>query len=310
MEAKDHYKVLGVARDASADEIKRAFRKMARKYHPDVASGSEAEAHFKEINAAYDVLKDPEKRAEYDNPSPQGHPGGAGFQPPPDWESGFGFSHPGGGREEHFEDIFGTFFRDSARRSDRHAGMRAPDQHATIELNIEDSYHGATRVLTFRSPQLAPDGSVQWEKRDVSVRIPKGVSEGQNIRLKGQGLSAAPGEPSSDLYLEVLFAPHPIFRAEGRDLYLDLPVTPWEAALGQKVVLPTPDGKVDLKLPENARSGQKMRLKGKGLPGKPPGDIYATLKIVNPKASTAEARQFFETMAREMPFNPRAGMGG
>jgi curved DNA-binding protein len=310
MDPKGYYKTLGVDPTASEEEIKRAFRKYARKYHPDVSSGADAEARFKEINAAYDVLKDPEKRAEYDNPEPQGYGQDSGFRPPPDWESGFGFSHPGAGRDDFFGDGFDSFFRKQAAQADRRAYAHPTDQHARIALNIEDAYRGTTRTLRFRSPELAPDGTVQWKDKDINVRIPKGVSEGQNIRLKGKGSSSTPGGPVGDLYLEVYFEPHPVYRPEGRDLYMDLPVAPWEAALGQKIVLPTPDGKVDLKLPRNARSGQKMRLKGKGLPGNPPGDIYATLKIVNPQASTKEAQQFFEKMAQEMPFDPRANLGG
>ena len=310
MDPKGYYKVLGVEPTASDEDIKRAFRKLARKYHPDVVSGADAEARFKEINAAYEVLKDPEKRAAYDNPEPQGQAYEGGFRPRPDWESGFGFSHPGAGGEDFFGDGFDAFFRSHAAQADRRAYAQATDQHARIALNIEDSYRGTTRTLAFRSPELGPDGRVQWKEKEINVRIPKGVTEGQNIRLKGKGSSSTPGGPVGDLYLEVHFAPHPVYRPEGRDLYLDLPVAPWEAALGQKIILPTPDGKVDLKLPRNARSGQKMRLKGKGLPGNPPGDIYATLKIVNPKASTKEAQQFFEKMAQEMPFDPRANLGG
>jgi curved DNA-binding protein len=310
MAPKDHYAALGVARDASQEEIKRAFRKLARKYHPDVAAGAETEARFKEINAAYDVLKDPEKRAAYDTPEPQRGPQPGGARGSRDWESGFGFAHPGAGFDDRSGDGFEAFFREAAGRQGPRAESRGADQHARITLRLEDAFTGARQMLKFRSPHLGPDGSVQWVERDVSVTIPKGVAEGQNIRLKGQGMEAFPGGPAGDLYLEVSFAPHPVYRPEGRDLHMDLPVAPWEAALGRKIVLPTPDGKVDLKIPRNARSGQKLRLKGKGLPGKPPGNIYATLKIVNPRADTQEAQDFFETMARKMAFDPRAHLGG
>ena len=301
MENKDYYKVLGVPRDAGSDEIKRAFRKLARKYHPDIAPGPENEATFKLINEANDVLKDPEKRAAYDNPHPQAAAG-----PSPDWDGGFGFSHPGGGNADAFSDIFQRFYNADPRA----AGMAAADQHARIEIQLEEAFSGATRTLTLQTPKVDPNGGISFVERNIAVHIPKGVREGQNIRLKGEGSRMHDGAVGGDLYLEVLFAPHPVYRPEGADLYLDLPITPWEAALGHKILLPTPDGKVDLKIPKNARSGQKLRLKGKGLPAHPPGDIYATLHIVNPKASTRDQEELFEKMARDMPFNPRAQMGG
>ena len=305
MENKDYYKILGVSRDASDDEIKRAFRKLARKYHPDVAADAQAEAKFKQINEAFGVLGNPEKRAEYDNPQPQ-----AGFDSSPEWESGFGFSHPGAGNMDGFSDIFERHYRMDPRASGARGGMAAADQHARIEIPLTEAFHGATRNLTLQTPQLGPNGELSFAERNIAVHIPKGVTEGQNIRVRGQGMRLTEGGKSGDLYLEVVFAPHPVYRPEGRDLHFDLPVTPWEAALGQKIVLPTPDGKVDLKIPKNARSGQKLRLKGKGLPAHPPGDIYATLRIVNPKVTTQKEQELYETMAREMPFNPRAGMGG
>ena len=300
MRSKDYYKVLGVARDADDAEIKRAFRKLARKYHPDVATGVEAEARFKEVNEAYEVLKNPEKRAEYDNPQTE-----KAFKPRPEWDGGFGFAHPGAGTGERFSDIFDQFYQSGPRG---HAGMAAADQHARIDIPLTDAFTGATRTLVLQSPRIDPDGGVSFEERNIAVHIPKGVLSGQNIRLRGKGLRLPDG--AGDLFLEVAFEPHPVYRPEGRDLHLELPVTAWEAALGQKVVLPTPGGKVDLKIPANARSGQKLRLKGKGLPAHPPGDIYATLKIVNPQVKTDAQRAIFEQLAREMPFNPRAAMGG
>lgn len=308
MSTKDHYKTLGVPRDASIEDIKRAFRKLARKYHPDVTKGPQAEARFKEINEAYDVLKDPEKRAAYDNPQPQ-----QDFEHASGWDQGFGFSHPGSGSEEAFADLFARFSRggpDMSGMSGMSRGMAAADQHARIEIPLTEAYQGATRTLTLRTPRISSLGEVSYEERNISVRIPKGILEGQNIRLSGQGMRLSDGGAAGDLFLEVVFAPHPVYRPDGRDLHLDLPIAPWEAALGQKIVLPTPDGKVDLKIPANARSGQKLRLKGKGLPAHPPGDIYATLYIVNPKVTTAQDKEFFEKMAGEMSFNPRARMGG
>lgn len=305
MESKDHYKTLGVGRDAGQDEIKRAFRKLARKYHPDVAAGPQAEARFKEVNEAYEVLKDPKKRAVYDTPQPRRNAGSE-----PRWDEGFEFSHPGAGSAADFADIFQRFRNAERPGADRSSRMAAADQHARIEIPLEAAFQGATHSLTLRTPHLGPDGEISFQERNVAVRIPKGIVEGQNIRLRGEGLRHPEAGVSGDLFLEVHFEPHPVYRPDGRDLHLDLPVTPWEAALGRKIVLPTPDGRVDLKIPANARSGQKLRLKGKGLPSQPPGDIYATLRIVNPKVTTTEQKELYEKLAREIPFDPRERMGG
>lgn len=310
MEYRDYYKILGVAAGAGADEIKRAFRKLARKYHPDINETPEAEAKFKDVSEAYEVLKDPERRAAYDQLGSPGAGAQGGFRPPPDWQGSFEFTGGGPGNAEAFSDFFETLFRRGGATFGGAAGGQGADQHARLQLDIEDACRGATRVLTLRMPQAAADGSVRMQERSITVHVPKGVIEGQHIRLPGQGMAPPGGGTPGDLFLEVSFAPHPVYRADGRDLYLDLPVTPWEAALGGKVTLPTPDGKVSLAVPGNARSGQKLRLKGKGLPGVPPGDLFATLRIVNPKVTTDEARRLFEQMAREVPFNPRAGIGG
>lgn len=299
MDRKDYYKVLGVARTADDAEIKRAYRKLARKYHPDVASDPSFEAKFKEVSEAYDVLKDAEKRAAYDNPKDESEDRGAR-----DWGGGFEFSHPGHEHTGGFSDIFERFYGGSSR------AMSASDQHARLIISLEDAYRGATQTLTLRTPQVGQFGDVSFFERQIAVNVPRGVVEGQNIRLRGQGTRLSDDEATGDLYLEIAFSPHPVFTPVGVDLYLDLPVTPWEAALGQKIVLPTPDGKVDLKIPENARSGQKLRLKGKGLPANPPGDIYATLRIVNPEIKTPKDKEVFELLARSMPFNPRERMGG
>ena len=294
MDFKDYYQILGVTRDADAVAIKKAFRKAARKYHPDVNTDPDAETKFKDVNEAYEVLKDPERRATYDQlgQAPQG--GSRWAEPPPGWEEGFRFSGHGpqgaSGYSGFFEEMFGD-------------GMGAHfggDSHGRIEVPIEDAYAGAARKLSLRTPAVGPDGRVTLEERVVNVNIPRGILEGQHIRVPGQG---------GDLFLEVNFAAHPVYRPEGKDLYMDLPVAPWEAALGGHVVLPTPDGRVDLRIPANARTGQKLRLRGKGLPGTPAGDIYATLKIINPRADTEQARALFEQMARDLAFDPRAGTG-
>lgn len=308
MDFKDYYKALGVSRDAGADEIKKAFRKAARKYHPDINPSAQAEGKFKDVNEAYEVLKDPERRAAYDQLGKEPPQGQGRYQPPPDWDSGFAFSEGGPQNDEAFSDFFETLFRRGVGSTDGMASSHGTDRHGRIEISIEDAYLGAERTLSLRSPILGPNGKVTMQDRNIAVRVPKGILQGQHIRLAGQG---APGAAAAgDLFLEVAFAPHPIYRPDGKDLYLDLPVAPWEAALGGHVVMPTPGGKVDLRVLENAGSGQKMRLKGKGLPGAPAGDIYVTLKIVNPKVTTEEARAFFEQMAKKMPFDPRAHLGG
>ncbi|MFK7837458.1 MAG: DnaJ C-terminal domain-containing protein [Sulfitobacter sp.] len=310
MEFKDYYKVLGVAKDANADDIKKAFRKRARKYHPDINTGADAEAKFKDLNEAYEVLKDPERRAAYDQLGQEPPQGQGAYRPPPGWDTGYSFSEGGPQSEAGFSDFFETLFRRGAGQSGGMGSAQGADSHGRIEIAVEDSYRGATRQLSLRSPVMGPDGKVALQNRTVNVTIPRGIAQGQHIRLTGQGDPGFGQGPAGDLFLEVMFAPHPVYRPDGKDLYLDLPIAPWEAALGGHVVMPTPGGKVDLRIPKNARTGQKMRLKGKGLPGAPAGDIYATLKIVNPKVETDEARAFFEKMAKDMPFDPRVNLGG
>lgn len=308
MDYKDYYKALGIKRTADAKEIRAAFRKAARKYHPDINTGADAEAKFKDINEAYEVLKDPERRAAYDQLGQEPPQGQGQYRPPPGWDSGFSFSESGPHGNADFSDFFETLFRREAGPASRAGVGRGADSHGKIEITLEDAYRGAQRTLSLRSPVVAPNGTVSLQDRKITVRVPKGIAQGQHIRLAGQGVQGQGG--AGDLFLEVTFAPHPVYRAEGKDLFMDLPVTPWEAALGGHVVMPTPDGQVDLRIPKNARSGQKLRLKGKGLPGAPAGNIYATLKIVNPDVTTQEARAFFENMAKEMPFDPRAHFGG
>ncbi|MBT8412812.1 MAG: DnaJ domain-containing protein [Boseongicola sp.] len=303
MEIKDYYVVLEVSPDATQEEIKRAYRKLARKTHPDLNPGPEAEAAFKAASEAYDVLKDADRRAEYDAMRRGGGQRAPGAE---DWQGGFSFDRGDPGDEARFSDFFHSAFG----RGDPfgRGGPVARDIHARIQLDIEDSFRGPTRLLTIPVQKIGADGRVRIEERELSVRIPKGITEGQTIRLAGQGARDGQGEVLGDVYLEVSFAPHPIYRVDGKDILMDLPVAPWEAALGGKVVLPTPGGKVDLKIPKNARAGQTLRLKGKGLPGRPAGNLMATLVIVNPDASSAEARVLFEKMSREISFDPRADL--
>ena len=313
MQFKDYYQIMGVARDATQDEIKRAYRKLARKYHPDVSKVADAEVRFKELGEAYEVLKDAEKRAAYDQLGAD-FKGGQDFRPPPDWNAGFEFSGGGftGGDaadySDFFESLFGRGFRaGGGARTSFHA--RGEDHHARVLIDLEDSYQGTTRTITLRVPGVDAQGHVITRERVLNVSIPKGIREGQHIRLSGQG-SAGMGEgKAGDLYLEVEFRPHPLYRVEGRDLYLDLPVTPWEAALGATVKVPTLGGIVELKIPEGSTSGRKLRLKGRGIPGDPPGDCYVILAIALPPANSDVAKAFYRKMAQEMNFNPRAKLG-
>ena len=314
MEFKDYYKVLGVERGASDDEIKKAFRKRARKHHPDVSKAPDAAARMQDLNEAYDVLRDPEKRAAYDRVG-QGMRGGQEFRPPPGWDAGFEFSGApeGAGFGDHsdfFETLFGAARRARGQAPGGGRGLRGEDHHAKIVIPLEDAFHGATRGLTLRAPELDASGHVVFNERELQVKIPKGIRAGQQIRLAGQGSPGLRGEPAGDLYLEVEFEPHARFRVDGRDLYLTLRVAPWEAALGASVALRTPDGEVQMNVPPGSQGGRKLRLKGRGIPGATPGDLYVVLDIVLPPATTGKARALYEQMARDLAFDPRAGGEG
>lgn len=313
MEFRDYYEIMGLKRDATQDEIKRAYRKLARKYHPDVSKETDAEARFKELGEAYEVLKDPEKRAAYDQLGAN-YKAGQDFHPPPGWDQGFEF-HGGGFTEadasqfsDFFESLFGRGFN---RHTSQGAGFnaRGEDTHATVLINLEDAYTGATRSITLRHSELNASGRPQIKERTLNVQIPKGVRKGQHIRLAGQGGKGHGQGPSGDLYLEIDFQPHSIYRVEDKNVFLDLPIAPWEAALGSSVKVPTPAGTVDVKIPPGSRSGRKMRLKDRGIPGKPAGDLYLVLQIVLPPADNEQAKQLFREMAQKMAFNPRARLG-
>ncbi len=319
MEFKDYYEIMGVSRDATQDEIKRAYRKLARKYHPDVSKEPDAEQRFKEIGEAYEVLKDPEKRAAYDQLGANWQ-AGQDFRPPPDWDQGFEFHGGGftGADAEQFSDFFESLFGRArgGRRYTYSTGtgggfdLRGEDTYARVLIDLEDAYQGATRTLTLKHTELGPDGRPQLRERTLNVRIPKGVKEGQHIRLARQGSPGiGKGEPG-DLYLEVAFRPHPFYRVEGKDVYIELPVAPWEAALGAKVKVPTPSGTVDLKVPAGSQAGRKLRLKGRGIPAKQPGDFYVELQIALPPADDAGARAAWERFREAFPdFAPRAHLG-
>ena len=347
MEFKDYYKILGVAKTASADEIKKAFRKLVRKYHPDVSQEADASARMVELNEANAVLSDPEKRAAYDSLSAQaqrggGTRGGGDFRPPPNWDAGFEFSGAdsgystgmGGGAgagagageySDFFEQLFGRAAR--GQRGQRAPGaqsgggfggapqaQRGEDHHAKIELDILDAYQGSERTITLRGAQLDASGHVVPNERSLQVKIPKGVREGQLIRLVGQGSPGSGGAAAGNLFLEVRFAPHPRWRAEGRDVYQTLPLTPWEAALGASVEVDTPAATVEVTVPAHSRAGRKLRLKGRGIPASTasdvPGDLYLELTIEQPAADSDSARAAYAALAKAFPtFNPRTASG-
>lgn len=315
MEFKDYYQILGVDRKASADDIKKAFRKLARKYHPDISKEPHAEERMKEINEAFAVLSDPEKRAAYDNVG-QSFRSGQEFRPPPGWNTGFEFSDRdfADTQTADFSDFFSELFggamgrRAGAGRSQFRS--RGEDHHAKVMLDLEDAYRGASRTLALRTPTVDQQGRVSLKERTLDVRIPKGVHEGQLIRLSGQGSPGSQGGQPGDLYLEVHFHPHSRYRVEGRDVYSTLPIAPWEAALGARLNAPVPDGTVEVRIPEGSQSGRKLRLKGRGIPGATPGDLYLVLEVVLPPADSAKARELYQTMARELNFNPRRHLGG
>jgi curved DNA-binding protein len=311
MQFKDYYETVGVPRDATAEDIKKAFRKLARKYHPDVSKEKDAEARMKDVNEAYAVLSDPEKRAAYDQLG-RGYQPGQEFRPPPDWDAGFEFS--GSGHSPHEATDYSDFFSElfgrmggGAQGGPQGARFRAQgeDHHAKVLLDVEDAFTGATRQLGLRVPKVDAQGRVTLVTRTLNVKIPKGVRAGQVIRLAGQGAPGMGGEPAGDLLLEVQFNPHSRFRVDGRDLHLTLPVAPWEAALGAILAVDLPSGQVKVRIPEGARSGRQLRVRGKGIPGEPPGDLLLEIQVVLPPADTPRARELYETMAREMAFNPR-----
>ena len=310
MQYKDYYQFLGVPKDATADALKKAFRKLARKYHPDVSKEVDAEARMREVNEAYAVLSDPEKRVAYDQLG-RGHGPGQDFRPPPDWDAGFEFSgQPYGTHEtadfsDFFAELFGRMGGSQQGRDNSSRGGRGEDHHAKVLLDIEDAFTGATRQISLRVPKIDSQGRVALDTRTLNVKIPKGVHAGQIIRLTGQGSPGMNGAAAGDLLLEVQFRPHPRLRAEGRDIYLSLPVAPWEAALGAVVSVELPGGPLQTRLPEGVQRNRSLRVRGKGLPGHPPGDLILELQIVLPPANTPEARAVYENMAKSLAFEPR-----
>lgn len=305
MDVKDYYAVLGLKRTATADEIKRTYRKLARKYHPDVSKEADAEERFKSVAEAYEVLSDVDKRAAYD--SGGGRPRGQQKSgPPPGWDGSHEFD---GGKDFAGSAFFEELFRRQA------AGERGPrgaqhlgggDQHAKARIDLEDSYRGASRMLSLSVPQVDAQGLLTMRERQLEVKIPKGIRDGQHLRLAGQGDPGLGSGAAGDLYLEIDIAPHPHFRVDGRDVYVEVPVAPWEAALGAGVTVVTPDGSVQLTVPAGSAGGRKLRLKGRGIPCTPAGDLYVLLSIALPPADAEPAREAYRQLRNSFgDFNPR-----
>ncbi|KAF0189529.1 MAG: Zn finger domain-containing DnaJ-class molecular [Desulfobulbaceae bacterium] len=318
MKFKDYYQTLDLKKDASQDDIKRAYRKLARKLHPDVNKSHDAEEKFKELGEAYEVLQDPEKRAAYDKFGSNWQ-AGQDFEPPPNWDAGFEFS--GGGFTQtdasQFSDFFESLFGKSSGTSHARGGFhphegfqaRGQDVHAKIVINLEDSYHGVQKTITLNRPVVDQNGHVSTTPHSITLTIPKGIMEGQQVRLEGQGSQGMGQGKSGDLFLEIAFTPHRLFTIDKRDIHLLLPVTPWEAALGATITVPTLGGSVDLKIPPGSQAGKKLRLKGRGLSSKiNSGHQYITLTIVTPEPTTDAQKKLYEQMASLMPMNPRSGL--
>lgn len=312
MDFKDYYSTMGVSPDADAATIKKAYRRLARKYHPDVSDESDAEARFKDLGEAYEVLRDPEKREAYDQLRRGGHQPGESFRPPPDW-SNEGFEVRGdrggfqaedlGGFSDFFESLFG-----GAHRA-RPEARRGRDVRARIDIDLETAFAGGTRRIALASDAVGPDGAERRANRNLDVRIPAGVTEGTRIRLAGKGDAGPAGTPAGDLYLEVHLLPHRHFEVDEHDVHLVLPIAPWEAALGAKIQVPTLGGRVAMTIAPGASAGQRLRLRGRGLPGAPQGDQYVTLKIVTPPATDA-TRPLYEQLRSASAFDPRADLEG
>jgi curved DNA-binding protein len=306
MKYKDYYEILGVKRDASADEIKKAYRKLAQKYHPDVSKDPKGEEKFKEVAEAYDTLKSAEKRAAYDQLG--AHRPGEDFQPPPDWgkrhaEEGFSFD------DVDLQDLFAGL-AGGRRGASGGAAFRMPGQDYEVlaEIALEDAWRGTEVQLSLTVPEFDGEGRVRRMPRTFKVRIPAGATDGQRLRLAGQGGKGLNGGRDGDLYITVRLRPHPVYRVSGHDLYLDLPVAPWEAVLGASVEVPTLAGPVMLKVPPNTRTGQQLRLSGRGLP-RPAGEagsLYAIVQVAVPAAASERERELYGQLAQATHFDPRA----
>ena len=305
MSQKNHYDTLGVAQDASAADIKKAYHKLVRQYHPDISTDPDADKKTSEINQAYNTLKDPAKRAEYDallaNPyagrEQAGFDGGFGGYHYDD--SRFGDGQPFGSGDFRFDDIFSAFGHARQHRAARPTGpIRGEDQHAELAIDLAAAYEGSERSLSLDMPTLTLEGEMTYARKTLHVKIPKGISEGQQIRLRGQGLPGFNGGENGDLYLKIRFREDPQHYVKDRkDVYQRLDIAPWTAVLGGTVEVATPAGKLGVNIPAGSRGGQNLRLKGKGIPAKEPGDLYLVLNIELPRADDDTARALWQQLA-------------
>ena len=310
MKFKDYYEVLGVARSATIDEIKKAYRKLAHQYHPDVSKDPAGEAKFKEVGEAYATLKDAEKRAAYDELGR--HPAGEEFKPPPNWagnQGGQEYSFD----ETDFADLFAGFTkgRHSSQQQGRNRPIPGQDYELATNITLEDAYAGITVDLNFIVPEHDRQGQIKRVPHNIKARIPKGVTNGQKMLLRGKGGKGFHGVRDGNLYLNISFSPHKLFRVVGHDLFIDLPLTPWEAALGATVEVPTLAGAVHLKVPAGTSGGQKLRISKRGMPknnlaDKPEhGDLFAVTQIVSPTTLSEKERELLQALALSSTFNPR-----
>jgi curved DNA-binding protein len=311
MEFKDYYTILGVEPDAETGDIKAAYRKLARKYHPDLNPEPGAEEKFKEVAEAWEVLKDDARRAEYDELRRYGGRRGGPFEPPPDWQSASGgqFRQFSGDFSDFFNEMFGGGFQRGARAEGADFGFRGQDVEIEMPVFLEETLGDQTKEVAYRIP-VYQQGRMQSLQKNLKVKIPAGVADGERIRVKGQGAPGEGGRPAGDLFLHIRLVPHPLFDVEGHNLLITVPVAPWEAALGARVTLPTLSGRISLTIKPGSQSGQKLRIRGKGLVGKTgQGDLYAVLKVVMPDTATAETKHLWEKLRDSAAFDPRGEWG-
>jgi curved DNA-binding protein len=321
MEYKDYYKIMGLERNASTDDIKKSYRKLARKYHPDVSKETNAEEKFKSLGEAYEVLKDPQKRAAYDQLGANWQ-AGQEFKRPQGW--GYDGAGMGGGAgpqgfgdvSDFFESLFGGgggmggMGGRGRRQSRQDFASPGEDFNGKLQITLEDAFQGASREVNIPITEIDHNGQRYNRQHTLRVKIPAGVKSGQRIRLAGQGGAGANGGKKGDLYLEIDIVKNNTFDLMGNDVYVTLPIAPWEAVLGATVPVPTLNGKVELKIPPNSQGGQQMRLKGRGMPGATAGDQYVILKIIIPAPLSDKAKTLFQELAAEVKTDPRVKMGG
>jgi curved DNA-binding protein len=304
VEFKDYYQTLGVEPDAEKADIKTAYRRLARKYHPDLNPGAEAEANFKEVAEAWEVLGDDTRRAEYDELRRFGGRRPDDFEPPPGWRSSAdaGHHHFSGDFSDFFNSVFGAGFEDMGRA----APLRGNDVEIEMPVFLEETLTDCEKPVAYEAPVME-NGQVRRQRKNLKVTIPAGTADGERIRLKGQGMPGAGGGPAGDLYLHIRLVPHPLYDIEGRNLTITVPVAPWEAALGAKVIVPTLSGRINLTVAQGSQSGHRLRVRGKGLPGKAgPGDLIAVLKVVMPPPGGDDVAGLWRELAGKAHFDPRA----